>query len=305
MNAIRKISQIFKQEASVLWKAALLASVTVTSTYALYEFYEKLDSNRTFLHGWTFKYDIYAAIVLFTASFLVYFVVLTFFLYFGTVKIDNARCIQVRFRDVLSYKKSKGAILVGINDKLECTESEVAEDSLHWTLIRRANQQRGNSNAPTWIEKAFSKAKRDAKKNGFKEADGRYSNGYAFVAEDDEEHQFVFLVMSSLPASGAATTTMKTVCDALDKLFTNTKIAISNNRLYAPPIGTGRARLPNDKQEMAVSMAAAFAHAKTQGSLPVHKLVIIFRPKRFFQINMEKLYQRIKMCAQICSGCVL
>ena len=246
---------------------------------------------RSFLEQFPFSFSV--ALKILRYSFLLFFIWDAVLPYFLPIKFQSSekKCRILFRRDILSC--SGGAILVPVNDALSCDESQIAKHGLHRQLLQRYNQR-------DWIENAFQEARNHArpKKNGL------YPMGYAFSARTPDNKQIIFFVMHHLKSQASPTSEPKQSDDALYKLFSEQELPpLDGNRLYAPIVGTGETRLPVSKQEMAGQIAKALARANTANVLSVRELYIVFRPKRFLEVNMRQLRNTIKDYAKYCPSC--
>lgn len=181
-------------------------------------------------------------------------------------------------------RKKDGSIVVGINNQRKTGLKELAENSIHWQLVKKYGENK--------FKELFRKANVIQK--------------VLFKETIDNKH-FIFLCMSDVE-NGIARTTKQQLEGALKILFENQdQFDVFNKRIYFPILGTGGGGIGLSKQDtikLEISLFLDHLRKKTAESIErIDELNIIVYWKDINQIDWEELETWLEMYKSYCMDC--
>lgn len=266
-----------------LYRIAAQSFSVVGALYSFSEMLRQLAPGSALAFPFTWRF----ALGLFLASLAVFTAWTVYLHFFQTIRIPNTdRTVCIRFGDIL--RRRKGRIVVGVNDTLSYSASQIGSKSIHNQLIRKFGI--------AWVQRVFERQKQADPR-------ARYPYGYCFSANAPDGRLFLFTVMSELTADGVPTTQLAGIRQVIHTLFGSDSFRCENNRLYMPLLGTGSAALQFSKQQLAEQIAFEFIRSQNGVCSAVHELVIVFRWRDYAKVSLEALKAGVRQIAARCADC--
>ena len=218
----------------------------------------------------------------------IYGIYLTYSKFSLVYKFDD-KILRIKVGKIL--KQKNGNIVIGINEQLENSKSQMGTQSIHMQLLNE------NPKNEQQLKKAFDEF---CKKNPEKHE--------GFFQADIGEKKCIFLIMSTITQPRAVRTSSRWIDKELTSLLNGQEsLSIRDHRVYIPLLGTGEAGVEITKDQMILLIVRAFLKSCINSSNDhtdkIKQVNIIVYYKDAGEINWFELEKRIKILLDGCRKC--